>query len=84
MNKAAKRQIYKSHKEITMAKKKDLLMLCKKGFIPKQHYAFLYSPTVTTSDKRKMILILTVILTVRKMNLLMHIKKVKTYSSDFV
>ena len=50
-------------------------MLCKKGLIPKQYYAFFDSPTVTTSEERKMILILNVILTVRKMNLLIHIEK---------
>ena len=68
----------------SLSQKEDLLMLCKKGLIPKQHFTFFDSPTVTTSEERKMILILTVILTVRKMNLLIHIKMVKTYSSDFV
>ena len=58
-------------------------MLCKKLFMPKQHYTFFNSPTVTTSEERKMILIITVILTLRKMNLLIHIKKIKTYNRDF-
>ena len=49
-------------------------MLCKKGLIPKQHHAFFDSPTVTTSGGKKDDLIQTVILTVRKMNLLIHIK----------
>ena len=75
MNKTAKRQMYKFHKGITSTKKEDLLMLCKNGLIPKQYYAFFDSPTVTTSEERKMILILNVILTVRKMNLLIHIEK---------
>ena len=35
MNRTAKRQMYKSPKGITSAKKKDLLMLSKKGLIPK-------------------------------------------------
>ena len=71
-----------SHEEITLAE--DLLMLCKKFLIPKQHNTFFDSPTLTTSGERKMILTLAVILTVRKMNLLIHIKKIKTYNSDFV
>ena len=83
-NKTAKGQMCKSHKGIILSQKEDLLMLCKKGLIPKQHFTFFDSPTVTTSEERKMILILTVVLTVRKMNLLIHIKMVKTYSSDFV
>ena len=49
-------------------------MLCKKGLNPKQHHAFFGSPTVTTSGGKKNDLIQTVILTVRKMNLLIHIK----------
>ena len=74
MIRTAKRQKYKSQKGITSTKKKDLLMLCKKGLIPKQHHAFFRSPTMTTSGGRKMILILTVILIVKKMNLLIYIK----------
>ena len=58
-------------------------MLWKKGLIPKQH-TFFDSPIVTTSEERKMMLTLAVILTVRKINLLMHIKKIKTCNSDFV
>ena len=53
MNRTAKRQKYKSQKEITLAKKKDLLMLCKKGLIPKQHYAFFDSLTVATSGGKE-------------------------------
>ena len=37
MSKTAKRPMYKFHKGITSTKKEDLLMLCEKGFIPKQH-----------------------------------------------
>ena len=74
INRTAKRQKYKPQKRITSAKKKDILMLCKKGLIPKQHHAFFDSPTVTTSGGKKDDLIQTVILTVRKMNLLIHIK----------
>ena len=40
-------------KSLTLAKKKDLLMLCKKGLIPKQHYAFLGWPTETTTGGKK-------------------------------
>ena len=43
----------KSPKGITSAKKKDLLILCKKELIPKQHQAFFGSPTVTTSEGKK-------------------------------
>ena len=39
-------------KSLTSAKKKDLLMLCKKGLIPKQH-AFLGWPTETTTGGKK-------------------------------
>ena len=53
MNKTAKKQMYKSPKGITSAKKKDLLMLCKKGIIPKQHHVFINSPTVKTSGQKK-------------------------------
>ena len=74
MNRTPKRKKYKPQKGITSAKKKDLLMLCKKGLIPKQHHAFFDSLTVTTSGGKKDDLIQTVILTVRKMNLLIHIK----------
>ena len=73
MNKTTKRQKYKPQKGITSAKK-DLLMLCRKGLIPKQHHAFFDSLTVTTSGSKKDNLIQAVILTVRKMNLLIHIK----------
>ena len=66
MNRTAKRQKYKSQKGITSPKKTDILMLYKKGLIPKQHHAFFDSPTEKTSGQRKMILILTVILAVRK------------------
>ena len=52
VNRTAKRQIYKSSKRITSAKKKDLLMLCEKGLIPKQHHAFFSSQTVTTSGRK--------------------------------
>ena len=74
MNRTTKRQKYKPQKGITSAKKKDLLKLCKKGLIPKQDHAFFDSPTVTTSGGKKDDLIQTVILTVRNMNLLIHIK----------
>ena len=74
MNRTTKRQKCKSEKGITSVKNKDLLMLCKKGLIPKQHHAFFDSLTVTTSGGKKDDLIQTVILTVRKMNLLIHIK----------
>ena len=52
VNKTAKRQTYKSPKQITSAKKKDLLMLYEKGLIPKQHHAFFSSQTVTTSGRK--------------------------------
>ena len=52
-NRVAKRPKYKSQKLITSAKKKNLLMLCKKGLIPKQHCAFFDSPTVTMSGQKK-------------------------------
>ena len=52
MNRTAKRQKYKSQKEITLAKKKDLLMLCKKGLTPKP-YAFFDSLTVATSEGKE-------------------------------
>ena len=74
INRTVKRQVYKSPKGITSAKKKGLFMLCKKGFIPKQHHAFFSHRQSQLLDGRKMILILTVILRVRKMNLLIHIK----------
>ena len=48
----AKSQMYKYLKRNSSAKKEDLLMLCKKGSIPKQH-AFFHSPTVTTSGRQK-------------------------------
>ena len=35
MNRTPKRKKYKPQKGITSAKKKDLLMLCKRGLIPK-------------------------------------------------
>ena len=74
MNRTTKRQRYKPRKGITSVKKKDLLMLCKRRLIPKQHHAFFDSLTVATSGGKKDDLIQTVILTVRKMNLLIHIK----------
>ena len=74
MNRTAKRQKCKPEKGITSAMKKDLLMLCQKGLIPKQRQSFFDSPTVATSGGKKDDLIQTVILTVRKMNLLIHIK----------
>ena len=74
MNRITKRQKCKPQKGIASVKKKDLLMLCKKGLIPKQHHAFFDSPTVTTSGGNKDDLIQTVILTVMKMNLLLHMK----------
>ena len=60
------------HVEMNRTAKRKMYSLMQKG-IPKQHHAFFNSPTVTTSGGR-MILILTVILTVRKMNLLIQIK----------
>ena len=79
MNRTANRQMYKSPKGISSAKKKDLLMLCKNRLFPKQHHDFFNSPTVTTSGGNKHVMmsinmILTVNLTVTKMNLLIHIK----------
>ena len=53
MNRIAKRQMQKSPKGITMAKKKDLLMPCKTRLTPRQHNAFFNSPTVTTSGRKK-------------------------------
>ena len=53
MNRTKKRQMCKSPTGITSAKKKDLLMLWKKGLIPKQHQAFFNSPTVTISGGKK-------------------------------
>ena len=46
------RETYKSPKQITSAKKKDLLMLYETGLIPKQHHAFFSSQTVTTSGRK--------------------------------
>ena len=66
INRTAKRQKYKAKKGITSPKKTDILMLYKKGLIPKQYHAFFDSPTEKTPGQRKMILILTVILAVRK------------------
>ena len=40
-------------KGVTFAKKKDLLMLCAKGLIPKQRHGFFNSPTVTTTGGKK-------------------------------
>ena len=71
MSRTAKRQKYKSQKGITLAKKKDLLMLCKNGLIPKQHHAFFDSLIVATSGEKEDDIALP---TVRKMSLLMHIK----------
>ena len=53
MNRTAKRQKYKSQKGITLAKKKDLFMLWKKGLIPKQQHAFFDSLTVATSGGKE-------------------------------
>ena len=53
MNRTTKRQKYKPKKGTTSAMKKDLLILCKKGLIPKQHQAFFDSPTVATSGGKK-------------------------------
>ena len=52
MNRTAKRQKYVS-KGITSAKKQDLLMLCKKGLIPKQHNVFFNSLTMATSGAKE-------------------------------
>ena len=52
MNRTTIRQKYKP-KVITLANKKDLLMLCKKRLISKQHHAFFDSTTVITSGGKK-------------------------------
>ena len=66
MNRTSKRQMCNSHKGITSVKKTDLLRIYKKGLILKQDSTIFNSPTVTTSAERKMILILTVIVRVKR------------------
>ena len=53
MNRTAKRHKCKSQKRITLAKKKNLLVLCKKGLITKQQHALFDSPSVITPGGEK-------------------------------
>ena len=53
MNRTPKRQKYKLQKGIMSAKKKDLLMLCKKGLTSKQDHAFFDWLPVTASQGKK-------------------------------
>ena len=53
MNRTPKRQKYKLQKGIMSAKKKDLLMLCKKGLTSKQDHAFFDWLPVTASRGKK-------------------------------
>ena len=53
MNRTAKRQKYKLQKGIISAKKKDLLMLCKKGLTSKQDHAFFDWLPVRASGGKK-------------------------------
>ena len=74
MNRTAKRQIYKSHKGITLAKKKDLLMLCTKELIPKQYHTLFNSTSLTTSGGKKDDIGSNSDSNSGKINLLIHIK----------
>ena len=53
MNRTPKGQKYKLQKGIISAKKKDLLMLCKKGLTSKQDHAFFDWLPVTASRGKK-------------------------------
>ena len=45
------KQKYNKEKGIPAAKKKDLLQLCKKGYIPTNHHAFYESLSVTKTKE---------------------------------